>query len=195
MATRGIYGFRKNNYDKLNYNHFNSFPSGLGVDIVFFIKSHSLEEINKLCDELIPLPYDTYFEELSPEQKNMMIEFAKEQHEDFEGKKLSYMLAPFEGNLEAYYDYPQVRLMRDDKEFIKNSLSCEWGYIINLDNNTLEIWQGFQSEPDITNRYGVEIYYQYETSNYYPCKLIKEYKLENIKTDKFSLQEFKRITE
>ena len=33
MATRGAYGFRLNGVEKLFYNHYDSYPEGLGLDI------------------------------------------------------------------------------------------------------------------------------------------------------------------
>ncbi|MDO4756188.1 MAG: hypothetical protein Q4A54_07585, partial [Parabacteroides sp.] len=60
--------------------------------------------------------------------------------------------------------------------FIYNSLFCEYVYIINLDEDVLEYWVGFQREPDDTNRYGNQPY-----EGYYPCKKLKEYPLEDIR--------------
>ena len=49
MGTRGIYGFRLNNTDKLTYNHYDSYPSSLGEDIYQFIKvAIVLEVFNKV---------------------------------------------------------------------------------------------------------------------------------------------------
>ena len=73
--------------------------------------------------------------------------------------------------------------MIDSQNFIKNSLFCEWGYIINLDDNTLEIWKGFQQKSQKNNRYGCE-----KWEGYYPCKNIKKIKLEEIKKANFRVK-------
>ena len=45
MGTPGAVGFRANKQDKVTYNHFDSYPSGLGSDVISFIRSHSFEDI------------------------------------------------------------------------------------------------------------------------------------------------------
>jgi hypothetical protein len=36
--------------------------------------------------------------------------------------------------------------MIDSKGFLSDSLFCEWAYIINLDKEVLEVYEGFQEE-------------------------------------------------
>ncbi|SOK59158.1 hypothetical protein [Yersinia phage fHe-Yen9-03] len=61
--------------------------------------------------------------------------------------------------------------LRDNFSFGNDSLWCEFAYILNLDNNTLEIYTGFQTSPsdDIP-----EIYRRWVNdpdSEYYPVRL------------------------
>jgi hypothetical protein len=67
--------------------------------------------------------------------------------------------------------------MTDDSSFIKDSLFCEYAYIINLDTNCLEFWVGFQKEPCESNRYGTEM-----SDGYYPCKMVAYYALDDGRT-------------
>ena len=53
---------------------------------------------------------------------------------------------------------------------------CEFAYLINLDNETLEYWVGYQKKPDAMNRYGTE-----NPDKFYPCKLLKAYDLQYIR--------------
>ena len=48
MGTRGLIGFIIAAQRHASYNHFDSYPSGLGADIVKFILSLSDEEIDKM---------------------------------------------------------------------------------------------------------------------------------------------------
>ena len=52
MGTRGLYGFRKQGVDKITYNHFDSYPDGLGADVINFIKKHSIDELEKFYDRI-----------------------------------------------------------------------------------------------------------------------------------------------
>lgn len=70
----------------------------------------------------------------------------------------------------------------DGIDFIKDSLFCEYAYIINLDDEVLEFWKGFQKTPQKGNRYGTESYKPYEgcSHEYYPCKLSLTFPLKEI---------------
>ena len=68
--------------------------------------------------------------------------------------------------------------MIDSSDFIKDSLFCEYAYIVNLDSGMLEFWKGFQKEPDPGNRYGCEVSTRCDWCDpvvcYYPCRLALE---------------------
>ena len=83
-------------------------------------------------------------------------------------------------DVDSIFDYLEKHStfeMNYSNDFIKDSLFCEHGYIINLDTNMLEYWRGFQTEKDDNNRYGTVC-----DRGYYPCKLKKEISLENIQS-------------
>ena len=54
-----------------------------------------------------------------------------------------------------------------------------------LDTNILEFWVGFQKEPDVTNRYGIE-----KEDGYYPCKMVAYYPLGSEHMDQHNVQEY-----
>lgn len=39
MSTRGCFGWRFNGEDKIGFNHYDSYPAGLGTDVLNFIRS------------------------------------------------------------------------------------------------------------------------------------------------------------
>ena len=193
MGTRGIFGLRKNGKDKCSYNHWDSYPSCLGETMVEYIQTHTLEEMNNLYDKLIMVDEDFRTSQFTKFQREKYKNFMKK--EDFfshrygevctsEDITMYQFLHEFQGNLKKYDEFPEIDLMIDSQNFIKNSLFCEWGYIINLDDNTLEIWKGFQQKSQKNNRYGCE-----KWEGYYPSKNIKKIKLEEIKKDGFSLED------
>lgn len=195
MGTRGIYGIRKNKKDKTTYNHYDSYPSYLGEQIIEFIKNHTEKEIEELYDRLILVNENLRTSQFTNKQKEKYKECLKK--EDFfshvgnrketgEDISMYQFLHDFQGKLEKYFEFPEIDLMIDNSEFIKESLFCEWGYIINLDTKEFEIWIGFQNIPCKKNRYGEE-----KIDDYYPCKLIKKIPL-NIINSEFELRnEFK----
>lgn len=69
--------------------------------------------------------------------------------------------------------------LRNQIDFAANSLMCEWGYVIDLDANTLEVFKGFQKLPlpkedrfanfkPTDSREAVEGYYQIRRVASYP---------------------------
>ena len=58
MGTRGAYGFKSQNKIKVIYNHFDSYPSGLGEDVVNFIQrvDHNLEGLKSHVDKMKAIP-------------------------------------------------------------------------------------------------------------------------------------------
>ena len=167
MGTRGCYGFRKNGIDKLTYNHFDSYPNGLGRDVLHFCKSTSLAEMNEIYDRLIMVnesekPTDDQIAECSYWFNGNV---SRQTPEDW-----YCLLRNAQGDLNAYKT--ELRYMIDNHDFIQDSLFCEYAYIINLDTKKLEFWVGFQKTPHKGNRYGTK-----DNRGYYPCKMVAFYSL------------------
>jgi hypothetical protein len=57
-----------------------------------------------------------------------------------------------QGNLSFYKDKKHIHMI-DSHEFIKDSLFCEYAYIINLDTELLEFYTGFNKNKDAKGRY------------------------------------------
>lgn len=180
MSTRGVYGFRKDGVDKITYNHADSYPDGLGHDILGLCRDLSIKDLNKLYDLL-----EMVSEDSTP--TNEQIKMCKKYgYADFNVSSRSEtnwycLLRRLQGNFEALkiaVEEDKHIYMIDSHDFIKDSLFCEYGYIVNLDSESLEFWLGFQREPDETNRYGTEL-----DNGYYPCKFILNIPLNTIDTD------------
>ena len=166
MGTRGTYGFRKNGTDKLTYNHYDSYPDYLGRQVVEFCQNHSIEELNKIFDKTIMVnESDTPTEEQIKECiENGFSDFSVSS----ESKTDWYcLLRNCQGDLECLADANDHAYMTNSFDFIKDSLFCEYAYIINLDDEVLEFYEGFQKKPQEGNRYGTKA----DDSGYYPCKL------------------------
>ena len=140
MGTRGLYGFRKNGVDKTTYNHFDSYPDGLGADVINFIKKHSIDELKQFYDRI------QMVQKLATPTKEEIKTCVDAGLCDLSVSKQSTndwycLLRNVQGDLEALYNSP-VAYMIDNSDFIKDSLFCEYAYIINLDINALEFYVG-----------------------------------------------------
>lgn len=135
MGTRGAYGFRFEGKDKVTYNHWDSYPAVLGEKIIKMCNEHTVEELQELFKKIRLVKND---EAPTPEDEQIFEALL----EDGIGYREDYysLLRGLQGQPEQLFNYP---IMTDDNYFLDDSLFCEWAYIINLDNKTLEVYEGF----------------------------------------------------
>lgn len=178
MGTRGCYGLYKNGVTKATYNHFDSYIGGLGKDILDFVGNTSIPIMNKIFDKIELVREDDIptIEQIENCQKYTDLDVSNKSIMDF-----YCLLRNAQGDLNAYKT--DLKYMIDSKEFLGNSLFCEYAYIINLDKNVLEFYKGFNKVPQ-NNRYSK---YADEKEEYKECKLLAEYPLTEIYEGKITL--------
>ena len=160
--------------DKLTYNHYDSYPEWLGAHIVEFVKESSVEELNAIYDGLILIDGSSVPDEAQIEECSLWTDtlVSKGSTSDW-----YCLLRKAQGEFQSFHD--GLRYMIDNHNFIKDSLFCEFGYIINLDDNALEFWKGDQEVPQKGNRYGTEC----SEDGYYPCRFALSFPLSSIPKD------------
>ena len=170
MGTRGTYGFRKNGVDKFTYNHFDSYPEYLGSQVADFCRNTSIDELNEIFDRIQLVNENSVpdEEQVKDCEKWTNLEVSTQSTTDW-----YCLLREAQGDLDVYKD--GLNYMTDHSSFIRDSSCCQYGYIINLDTNELEYWEGYQNKPQPGNRYGV-----YKEDGSYPCRLIMTFPLDRI---------------
>lgn len=154
---KGVVGIIYQDKLSLGYNGENSDPDGLGEDVLDLIvrinnekgwktfkeRSAKLKNVD-INDKKMINKYKQY---TSPNNSDLFSDI----------QSTEWLIEMYEGKIEDYII---------DNQFIKESLYCEYGYIINLDNMTLEYYLGDQEEPQKSNRFGT-----ISIDGYYPCRL------------------------
>ena len=140
MSTRGIYGFRISGQDKATYSHSDSYPTWLGNSIMQFIHDTPEKELREIAARIELIKEDN---EPTPEQINELKQYADLSVSTGSLKEWYCLMRRTQGDLTSYKN--GLRLMIDSQMFLRDSLYCEWGYIINIDNETLEIYRGFNT--------------------------------------------------
>ena len=162
MGTRGAWGFRMGGEDKVTFVSMDSYPEGWPEDLVEVFKHTNLE--------VLPARVAAW--------KGVSMD-------DFAGMDKT----PAKSNFEEMLN---LGLFSDNRDFLKDSLFCEWAYIFNLDAGVFEVYTGFNRQVDAvegllirsSGDYGR--YWDKETSDegdYMGVRLVKTFPLYEIPDD------------
>lgn len=171
MGTRGAYGFYKNGQNKITYNHYDSYPQCLGEKMVDFISARPTSDLNEIFNKIELVDED---KDPTTEQINNCLQFFNS------SKSGSWynVLNEYQGDL-SIYDTSDLKYMFGGYEtFISDSLMCEFAYVINLDEECLELYKGFNTDKDKENvRYRAVTPVELGKTIYYGCSLVRKYPL------------------
>lgn len=154
MGTRGLYGVVVNGEVKASYNHFDSYPSGLGADIVKFVQG--IENVSDVFEQA---------QNLTLVIENDTAPSGDDWYSELRG---------IQGDLGAHLAHGHLI---DNESFGRDSVFCEWGYLVNLDDETVEVYRGFQTEPHTEGRWSdydpaADESVSYRPNHYYGIKRI-----------------------
>lgn len=185
MSTRGALGFRIHGTDKISYNHYDSYPAGLGETTLAFLKTALKDEkrLRERVDALRVVQEDEKptFEDVQRLRPYTDLRISNQSVTDW-----YCLLRETQGDLEKIL---KAGVIADYKEFLSDSIFCEWAYIINLDTRVFEVYQGFQEKPHAAGRYarlhvpgpGEKDTYGYPVhKSYYPVALIAEFDFDSL---------------
>lgn len=153
MSTRGAVGLIFNNKEKIGYNHYDSYPSALGNEILTFLKGKSIEELKNIFQNIV-----------------------------------------LEDNSNDVWDWKNHKFMdkfEDNHIFLIDSLFCEYAYIINLDSKKLEVYEGFNLNPNAPGRYAKYTLNKNREKVYYGVTLVEELNLSDLFDGKYAIKDNK----
>jgi hypothetical protein len=149
MSTRGLYGFRVNKKDFLAYNHSDSYPEYLGVEMAKFVLKilDNLATYKKLAEKLVLVDSST-----TPtyEQTQLLKKYANTGVSTGKLTEWYCLLRNCQGDPMATLESGH---MLDAAENVVDSMDCEWAYIVNFDTGKLEVYKGWQTKPHKKGRY------------------------------------------
>jgi len=149
MGTRGVVGFFVDEAEKVTYNHFDSYPECLGVAVIEFLRDTDLDALPETVRSIQLVDSQST---PTDEQIEACREFTNLGVGEQSEKDWYCLLRDAQGDLTAYTEHG-LPFMIDSKGFLADSLFCEWAYIINLDEGTLEVYKGFNKEEGGDGRY------------------------------------------
>lgn len=191
MGTRGFVGFVADEKETYVYNHFDSYPSGLGIDVLEFARTVNTWDVPdpwavvksqasrlKHIDETVP-PTEEDIRALAP-WTNLSV--SERSTSDW------YCLTrETQGNIGAILASGYAS---NDPHFPYDSLFCEWGYLLDLDRGVLEVYEGFQDKPHSAGRFAERAALSLEVANiaearngYGPVALVATFNLTDVPSD------------
>lgn len=208
MGTRGLVGFVVGGEVKASYNHFDSYPSGTGIEVLHWLREHKDDRGLDERAAAIDLIED---EESAPTPEHLQTA-AKYADPSVGGPMTNtevttyyQLLRHAQGSLQAYLE---LGFMVDSRGFADDSLFCEWAYLVNLDDRVLEVYRGFQNEDHRKGRFGrntdedwalenewwrTERQMENPTSRRYPIALLTTYPLDDLPSDEDFVSELQAL--
>lgn len=175
MGTRGFIGFAVDGEVKVGYNHSDSYPEGLGVDMLKWLRDADHDAAREAARTLRVVapdsePADKDIEHLS-RFLNSGVGTPRERPDWYQ------LLRETQGDPGAILDAGVIESAAD---FPADSLFAEWGYVVDFDANTLEVYEGFQHSPHNDGRFATM---SGRSDGYYPVRLIKTWSLAELPSD------------
>lgn len=151
MGTRGFVGVAIDDNVKISYNHWDSYPGGIGVTVLAGLRKtlqdDGLASLTQKARDLKMVDEDAQptAEEIAGFKSVSDPNVGGSIDQPTDGAVHNYyqLLRGLQGDLFGMLD---AGLATDAHDFYLDSLFCEWGYLVDLDAGTLQVYQGFQSE-------------------------------------------------
>lgn len=194
------------------YGQWDGYPSGQGATILRFCSNRkNLKALQSILPQIkffnkckdIDRWIEGYDKRCTEEFSNSIAEESKKKRTDadiywFEnlitrdlGGSILYSLISIDLK-RLPLEHSNTIYLKDESDFGKDSLMCEWAYCINFKTNKLEVYEGFNQDRSLegdlfktTDKY-LEEHYKDMPFSYYGIKKIKEYNLNKLpKIEKF----------
>lgn len=142
MGTRGFTGVLIEGQEKIGYQQYDSRPNGAGLKVLKSLRllMRDEEQLRKQARDLNvvdasrpPLPSEV--KRLKPYTD---LGVGAQSTDDW-----YCLLRNTQGNLDMILECGYID---DSASFALDSLFCEWGYLVDLDQGTFEVYKGFQEE-------------------------------------------------
>lgn len=189
MGTRHLTCVVKDGeYKVAQYGQWDGYPTGQGVEILEFLTRMNKDIFSEKIDKLSFLTQEEldnrWFEfgvipGSSSVSMSIADEFAKTYPENSRdtGSRV----------LNIIYNSEEPLKLDNNLEFAADSLFCEWAYVIDLDQNTFEVYEGFNKTPLSKNERFNFLEYKsrksYDGGTYYPVKLIVVFSLSDLPSE------------
>lgn len=184
-------------YRVAQYGQWDGYPSGQGLSILKFLHSPMVSALKNNLDKCAWVTsgeYEKLWKEFGVDINDNNGFVAYDVCDKFYKKHPQFSRDVGADILKIVAQATDKIKLRNDYDFSRDSLFCEWAYVIDFDKNTFEVYQGFNTKPiDESERFYSTELVDYSTlkETYYPVKLLTSFDLSTLPTE----EEFLSICE
>jgi len=172
MGTRGFVGFVIDDREAIAYNHANSYPGGVGLDVLAWLNHANLDVAAKFAKNVRVVSSDTFPDEEDIERLERYLNRYVSRRDD--GQITWYQL--LRGTQGSVGEMIAAGVVEDASQFPRvDSVSCEWGYLVDFDAKRFEVYCGMQKQPHADGRFAGA---GRDEDGFYPCRLVASWPLD-----------------
>lgn len=181
MGTRGAICFVAGGQEKTVYNHFDSYPDALGETVAAWLRGVIGDRVGGNTESV---NRQRVMDLQAIESDSEPTEAERERFKQYWNKNVSSgqdwysLLRETQGEPALIL---QAQFYEDAGDFPKDSLFCEWAYVVDFDQRVFEIYAGFRTSPPTEGRWaGVKDVVKAASANYYPVQRIENYSFDEL---------------
>lgn len=184
MGTRGFVGFAVDGTEKITYNHFDSYPGGLGLDVLTWLRLVDIREAREAAAALRLVNSEDIA--TIEDVERLGARYANTNVSTRDLTEWYVLLRETQGDPAAILD---AGVMIDSNDFPYDSLFCEYGYLVDFDTETFEVYAGFQEQVHDKGRFAARTGEHKSDTGYAPVALVASWPLTELPTpDEFMLE-------
>lgn len=180
MSTSGFVGLHYNGELKGCYNHSDSYPLGLGLRILHWVRRsrHKTVKVPALILNLVVVQEG---DEPTRDQIEHLARWTNLDVSDQSTSDWYCLLRRTQGDLDAILDCGYVLDAVDSME----EGWAEWGYVVDWDRRVLEVYEGFQTDPHAEGRFA----HHAPGEHMYPARLVATYLFDDLPSEERFLRD------
>lgn len=180
MGTRGFITFVVGGAEKTTYNHSDSYPEGLGLDTLRWLRT-VVSDLDGLREQASQLRVVDPTSIPTEEDQRRLAEFANTSVSNGRLDEWYVLLRRTQGEPGEML---RAGVIEDASEFPLDSLFAEWGYVVDLDVERFEVYRGFQHHPHDKGRFAAHSPRDDRYGGpYYPVALVASWPLAELPSD------------
>lgn len=149
MGTRGFTGFVVDGTEKIAYQQFDSYPDGVGLAVLRWLRAARDDE-SAMAAAIRGIRLVSNDDVPSDEDVQRLSRFTDLGVSTQSSRDWYCLLRETQGRPALMI---AAGVMQDASDFVCDSLFCEWGYLIDVDTRTFEVYRGFQERKHANGRF------------------------------------------